>query len=105
MDKNLLFGGLISPLIWGDPPNMNSFLYKGFPFKGRSSIAVMLHYLERTLFGDTELPDDSRAFDRNPISFLVLVANSLLHLGIGAAPRRHQSRLADFKIMPRHGPN
>ena len=67
---------IILPFAWVNPSNVNSFLYKGFPFIGHCSIAVMLYHLERTLIWDTELPDDSRALDSNPISFLVLVANS-----------------------------
>ena len=55
MDKNLLFGRLIPPLAWGDPPNASSFFHKGLPFKGHCFIAAMLRYLERALFRGTEL--------------------------------------------------
>ena len=32
---------IILPFVWVNPSNVNSFLYKGFPFIGHCSIAVM----------------------------------------------------------------
>ena len=62
---------IILPLVWVNPSNVNSFLYKGFPFIGHCSIAVMFYHLERTLIWDTELPGDSRALDSYPILSLI----------------------------------